>query len=373
MDTNNILASDSILSELENRLGTDFQNKNLLKCALIHSTFKEENPSLRLSDNQTLEFLGDAVLGLVISEYTYDNYISKMSFIRETLTPKKDEGKYSKFRDKHIGSLLSEIADKLVLDSYLLKGNGEAKNDAGKASRLEDLMEAVVGAVYKDKGYDSAKEFVLKHFKSYIERSFLQMYENELHALNEDIKIDPNNYFLLTSKGMILHELSRYEEALKALNEALHFNPEYEEALSFKVYCLEELDNYEEALEATNKLISLNPSFDFIWADKGNILFELGKIEEALEAYKKAIELEPEDPDALYEIAKIYSLKRDKEKALHFIKKAIECEKYFDDIIECGTPIKNGLKSEKELNWLFNDRDFEKIITDKQIKSLNKP
>jgi tetratricopeptide (TPR) repeat protein len=316
-----------------------------LKCAFIHPTFKRENSSLRLSDNQKLEFLGDAVLGLVISEYTYGNYSSKMLFIRETLTPKKDEGKFSQFREKHIGTLLSEIADNLGLDVYLLKGNGECNNDEGKASRLEDLMEALIGAIYRDTGYDYAKEFVLRHFKPYIEKSFLKMYEKELYALDEEIKIEPDNYFLLTSKGMILHELSRYVEALKPLNEALKLNPECEEAL-----------------DATNKLISLNPTFEFIWSDKGKNLFNLGKTEEALEAYTVSVELDPDDPDTFYEIAKIYSSKQDKEKALLFLKKAIECEKEFDEIIESGTPIKSGLKKENDFEWLFNDEDFEELV-----------
>ena len=236
-----ILTSDILLLELENHLGVTFHNKGLLKCAFTHSTFKNENPSLQVNDNQTLEFLGDAVLGLIISEYTYDRYFSKMLFVRETLTPNKDEGKYSEFRDKHIGILLSEIADKLGLNTYLVKGNGERNNNAGKASRLEDLMEALIGAIYKDKGYDFTKEFVLKHFKPDLEKSFLELYENELNALNDEIKIEPDNYFLLTSKGKILHKLSKFEEALKALNKVLLVNPEYEEALSFKIYCHEEL------------------------------------------------------------------------------------------------------------------------------------
>ena len=356
-----ILTSDSLLSELENHLEVTFHTKGLLKCAFTHSTFKHENPSLQLNDNQTLEFLGDAVLGLIISEYTYDRYFSKMLFVRETLTPNKDEGKYSEFRDKHIGSLLSEIADKLGLDNYLVKGNGERNNNTGKASRLEDLMEALIGAIYKDKGYDFTKEFVLKHFKPYLEKSFIQLYEKELQAVDEELKTQPDNDLLLTDKGKILHELSKFEEALKALNKALLIDPEYEEALSFKVYCLEELEEYEEALDVTNKLISINPTFEFIWADKGNILLGLGKIEEALEAYKKSLELDPDDPDSLYEIAKIYSLQRNKEEAINYLKMAIECEKYIDGIIECGTPIKNEFKKENDFDWLFNDSDFEEL------------
>ena len=115
-------------------------------------------------------------------------------------------------------------------------------------------------------------------------------------------------------------------------------------------------------MNATNKLISLDPTFEFIWADKGDILLNLGKADEALEVYKKSLELEPDDPDTLYEIAKIYSSKRDSENTLAFLKKTIECEKYFDEIIECGRPIKNSLKDENEFNWLLNDLEFQKII-----------
>lgn len=287
----NILTSDFALSELEERLGVNFEKKNLLKTAFIHSSYKNEHIAIQFKDNQTLEFLGDAVLGMIISEYTFDNYSEKAHIIRETITSSTYEGKYSKFRDKHIGILLSLIADQMELDSYLLKGNGESKNIAGKESRLEDLMEALIGAIYKDKGYDHAKEFVLKHFTPHLEKSFSEMYEKELHALNQKLQIQPNNCDLLIAKGITLKALSRIEEALKTVNKALIIEPENDFALFLKFCYHEKLEEYEEALVAANKLISHCPEDFLRWQHKGRTLFNLGKTDEATEAYLKANEV----------------------------------------------------------------------------------
>lgn len=361
---NNILTSEIALSRLEKHLKVEFMNKNLLKRAFIHSSFKNENPSMNLNDNQELEFLGDAILGLVISEYIYDSYKSKMLFIRETLTPPSDEGKYSKFRDKHIGKLLSEIADKLELDNYLLKSNGESNNNGGKASRLEDLLEALIGAIFKDKGYSYTRNYVLNLFEPYLEDSFKEMYENELHALNKELENISGYSFLLTEKGKILTELNRFEEALNSLNNALVINPNNEEALAFKVYCLDELGEYEEGLLTANKLITLNPTFGFIWSDKGNMLLNLGRIDEALDAYKKSIELEPRDPDALYNIAKIYSSKENKKDTLFYLKKAVDLNN-LDEKNGIDTFFKKeDIKNDKRFCWLLNDKKFKEIIED---------
>lgn len=370
--SNNIFTSELALSKLEILLMSNFEKKYLLKCAFTHSSFKNENPSMYLDDNQSLEFLGDAVLGLIITDYTYDNYHNRMLFIHETLTPHKDEGKFSQFKEKHIGSLLTEIADKLGLDNYLVKSNGESNNDAGKASRLEDLMEALIGAIYKDKGYIYTKNFVLNLFRPYLKRSFFEMYEHELHALDERLKSSPNDCFLLTAKGQILHELNRFEEALKVFDEifaiepyfeeTLAIEPHFEEVLAFKGYCLYELKKYEEGLSTVNKLINLNPKFDFIWADKGNMLLKLGRTDDALEAYKKSLELEPNDEETLYEVAKIYSLKRNKNEALFYLKKAVYIEILSAGSSDYGTFFRKNAQNETEFNWLLNDKQFREII-----------
>jgi|GEM_PF-206943 len=287
----NILTSNSALSELEELLGVNFEKKNLLKSAFIHSSYKNEHIAIQFKDNQTLEFLGDAVLGMIISEYTYDNYSEKTHIIHETITSPTYEGKYSKFRDKHIGILLSLIADEMELDRYLLKGNGESKNIAGKESRLEDLMEALIGAIYKDKGYDHAKEFVLKHFTPHLEESFSEMYENELNALNKKLQIQPSNCDSLIAKAITLAILNRTEEALKTVNKAVIIEPENDFALFLKFIYHQELKEYEEALTAANKRILLDPEDFLRWQHKGKTLLSLGRTDEATEAYLKANEV----------------------------------------------------------------------------------
>ena len=91
----NILSSSSKLSELESHIGVKFRNKNHLKRAFIHSSLNGQNHNLR--DNQTLEFLGDAVLGLIISECAYEMYESKMYFIFELTNSISDEGRFFHF------------------------------------------------------------------------------------------------------------------------------------------------------------------------------------------------------------------------------------------------------------------------------------
>lgn len=155
--------------ELEKLLGVEFKDKKILLSALIHPTFTEENQrfieQLNLVDNnnQRLENLGDSVLGMTISKFAYDHFLSF------------NEGSLSTF--KHLlvkNKFITEIADKLKLDRYLLKGNGEYKSIDGKDKRLADVFEAIVAAIFVDAGYDQAKDFILRHCSEIIEE-FLTM------------------------------------------------------------------------------------------------------------------------------------------------------------------------------------------------------
>jgi ribonuclease-3 len=352
-----------MLSELEESLGTLFIKKNLLREAFIHSTYKTEHPALIWESNQVLEFMGDAVLGLIIADYIYDNYYCEIFSDEETLIPTKTEGKYSQFRSKHInGPFLSEIADQLNLDRYLLKGNGEKKNPAGKAKRLEDLMEAIIGAVYRDQGYAAAQKFVLKHFIPRMEESFMELHEKGLLAVEEKLRDRPNDHNFLTQKGNILCGLKRYKEALEVLEKALSIKPNNEKTLFGKFDCLAEIGNYEVGLITVDKIISINPEYSLIWVHRGDMLRSLGRTEEALEAYLTAIEYQSYDPDALFEIAKIYSSKKDKEESLLYLEKALEYEIRMDESIHCGTHIKMDSVTAEEFRWLQNDTDFLKLV-----------
>lgn len=139
------------LSELEYKIGISFKNKDLLLQSLTHRSYINENPSWHLDHNERLEFLGDAVLELVVTEYLYNNYPNP-------------EGELTSWRAALVNAvILSKISSKIDLDSYLLLSRGEAK-DTGRARQyiLANAMEALIGAIYLDKGYESSKEFINK-------------------------------------------------------------------------------------------------------------------------------------------------------------------------------------------------------------------
>lgn len=137
------------LSPLEKKLGIVFSDKNILLCALTHRSYLNENPLFELDHNERLEFLGDAVLELVVTDYLYRNY-------------PLPEGEMTNLRSAIVrGEMLSKIAGEMGLEEYLLLSRGE-KKDTGKARQyiLANAVEAVIGAAYEDQGYDSAKQLV---------------------------------------------------------------------------------------------------------------------------------------------------------------------------------------------------------------------
>lgn len=137
------------LSELEKNLGIVFSDKNTLLRALTHRSYLNENPKFELDHNERLEFLGDAVLELIVTDHLYRTY-------------PLPEGEMTNLRSAIVrGEMLSKIAVEMGLEDYLLLSRGERK-DTGKARQyiLANAVEAVIGAVYEDQGYDSAKKVV---------------------------------------------------------------------------------------------------------------------------------------------------------------------------------------------------------------------
>lgn len=138
------------LSKLESIISVEFKNKDLLEQALVHRSYLNENPHFRLSHNERLEFLGDAVLELIVTEALYQKY------------PDKPEGELTSLRAALVNSvMLSEVAQGLGLNDYLRLSRGEAK-DEGRARQfiLANAYEALIGAISLDQGYDVAKRFV---------------------------------------------------------------------------------------------------------------------------------------------------------------------------------------------------------------------
>jgi len=138
--------------EFEKKIDYKFKNEALLKNAFCHSSYANEHKKLKLKSNERLEFLGDAVLELVISEYIYENY--------------KDmpEGELTKFRAAIVCEpTLAKEARKLDLGTFLMLGKGEEHtNGRNRDSILADAFEAVIGAVFLDGGIDKAREYILK-------------------------------------------------------------------------------------------------------------------------------------------------------------------------------------------------------------------
>ncbi len=139
------------LEKLESTLGVNFKNKDLLTQALTHRSYLNENPDFSLDHNERLEFLGDAVLELAVTDYLYRNYSNP-------------EGELTSWRASLVNSkMLATIGTRLELNEFLLLSKGEAK-DSGRARQyiLTNAVEAIIGAIYLDRGYEFASEFVHK-------------------------------------------------------------------------------------------------------------------------------------------------------------------------------------------------------------------
>lgn len=140
---------DSKIVELESKIGVKFSNKDLLLQALTHRSYLNENPSWPLEHNERLEFLGDAVLELVVTDYLYKNYPNP-------------EGELTNWRAAIVNAvILSKISGKFDLNDYILLSRGEAK-DTGRARQfiLANAIEALIGAIYLDQDYAKAEEFI---------------------------------------------------------------------------------------------------------------------------------------------------------------------------------------------------------------------
>ena len=141
--------------ECEKSLGVSFANKSLLKQALTHSSYINENPDFVLLGNERLEFLGDAILDFIVAEKLYKEF------------PELPEGKLTAIRASLVcRDALTEVASSLGLGDYLLLGRGEeASKGRTKPSNLANAMEAVIGAIYLDQGLVKAKKFVLSRLR----------------------------------------------------------------------------------------------------------------------------------------------------------------------------------------------------------------
>lgn len=137
-------------SKFEEKIDITFKDKELLTKAFTHRSYINEQVGSGMKHNERLEFLGDAVLELVVTTYLFEKY------------PENPEGDLTAFRSSLVNTItISDAAEKLGANDFLLLSKGEAK-DTGKARQyiLANTFEAIVGAIYLDQGYETAQKFI---------------------------------------------------------------------------------------------------------------------------------------------------------------------------------------------------------------------
>ncbi len=181
----------SKLTEFQTVLGYRFSQEGLLRQALTHSSYANEKQMKKYSDNERLEFLGDAVLEIISSEFLFHNY------------PRLPEGELTKLRASLVCEpTLAQCAAELNLGEYLFLGRGEDRTGGRtRKSVLSDALEALIGAIYLDGGFANAKEFVLKYILTDIEHK--QLFYDSKTILQEYVQREHETltYVLLEESG----------------------------------------------------------------------------------------------------------------------------------------------------------------------------
>lgn len=178
--------------EFQEIIGYHFQNEGLLRQALTHSSYANEKHMKKHSDNERLEFLGDAVLEIVSSEFLFLNY------------PEDSEGDLTKLRASLVCEpTLALCTMEIRLGEFLYLGKGEDMTGGrNRKSILSDALEAVIGAIYLDGGFASAKEFILKYILTDIEHK--QLFYDSKTILQEIVQggfEDALSYQLIGEEG----------------------------------------------------------------------------------------------------------------------------------------------------------------------------
>ena len=162
------------IKKFQKKIGITFHDSDLLTTAFKHRSFLNVTNEERVASNERLEFLGDAVLDLIVTEYLYGKF------------PKRTEGQLSKIKSILVSKpVLAEVASNLSLGNYILINKGEEKTGGRKRqSILADTLEAILGALYLDQGMELTKTFVsenlLTNFKSIMQRELFRNYKSLL-------------------------------------------------------------------------------------------------------------------------------------------------------------------------------------------------
>ncbi|QQR80959.1 MAG: ribonuclease III [Deltaproteobacteria bacterium] len=183
------------LKKLEGLLGYRFKKKELLNRAITHKSFANENKMPPEEHNERLEFLGDAVLELTVSELLVNKY------------PTFSEGKLSKLRAAIVNEKqLAHIARDFRLGEFLLLGKGEEQTGGReKDSLLADAFEAILGAIYQDRGFSKSIDFVHKHYENLLgdqsPENFFKDYKTDLQEKSQELYHSVPRYRLAKESG----------------------------------------------------------------------------------------------------------------------------------------------------------------------------
>lgn len=142
----------SDIAKLQKVLKLKFKNPAILEQAMVHRSYLNENPAFYLGHNERLEFLGDAVLELVVTEYLYKTYPNP-------------EGELTNWRASLVNAnMLASVAQQIAIEPFLYLSRGESKDEGTKARKyiLANAIEALIGAIYLDKGYKASYRFIQK-------------------------------------------------------------------------------------------------------------------------------------------------------------------------------------------------------------------
>ena len=186
------MANHTLLKELQQKIGYQFKDENLLFTAVTHSSYANEHKLHKIHHNERLEFLGDAVLEIVSSDFLFKNF------------PDMAEGQMSKKRASLVCEpTLAYCARQIGLGKYLMRGKGEDRGGVrNRDSILSDALEAVIGSIYLDGGLNKASKFIMTHVLNDIEhKAMFQDSKTILQEILQKNHRDPITYEVVDMKG----------------------------------------------------------------------------------------------------------------------------------------------------------------------------
>jgi len=181
------------LGIVEKKINITFQNKDLLLLSFVHRSYVNENKKIINDHNERLEFLGDTTLNLIVSDYLYNTLTSY------------SEGKLSHIRSRLVdASSCAEYYKILGLNEFVLLGRGEKAQTRGKITIFSDAFEALIGAIYLDKGFLVVKKFIIKNFENYFQSVTINPemdYKGKLQEFSQRTYQTPPVYIVLKEEG----------------------------------------------------------------------------------------------------------------------------------------------------------------------------